>query len=159
MELWQKEIMKRKIMGKLTNSNQIQQKIGKKSKQLFKDNESGLLFLYTQMIDRKEVVRLFKNDMDDVIAILASYPKLLGLVLTVPHHEIGMVSASELATLKSEYKENKIFLECEAGKYQYESIIVWKNLYAEGSFPEEILLALKNYSSNLLKLEPLHLNN
>ena len=139
--------------------NQIQQKIEKKSKQLFGDNESGLLFLYTLMIDREEVSELFKNDMDDVIAILASYPKLLGLVLTVPHNEIGVVSGSNLAKLKREYKENKIFLECEAGKYQYESIIIWKNLHAEGSFPEKIFRALNNYSSNLSNLEPLHLSN
>ncbi len=134
--------------------NQIQQKIEKKSKQLFGDNESGLLFLYTLMIDRKEVFQLFKNDMDDVTAILASYPKLLGLVLTVPHNEIGVISGINLAKLKREHKENKIFLECEAGKYQYESIIIWKNLHAEGNFPEEIFRALNNYSSNLSNLEP-----
>jgi len=137
---------------------QIQQKIEKKSRQLFGDNESGLLFLYTLMIGKEEVLNLFKNDMDDIVAILASYPKLLGLVLTVPHNEIRVVSGINLAKLKHEYKENKIFLECEAGKYQYESIVIWKNLHSEGNFPEEIFRALKNYSSNLSNLEPLQLN-
>jgi len=134
---------------------QIQQKIERKSKQLFEDNESGLLFLYTQMIGRKKVFQLFKNDMDDIVAMLASYPKLLGLVLTVPHLGMEVISTSRSDTLQSSYKENKILLECEAGKYQYERIIVWKNLHADHSFPKEILRALKNYSSNLSNLEPL----
>lgn len=139
--------------------NQIQQKIEKKSEQLFGDNQSGILFLYTLMMDRKEVFQLFKTDMDDVTAILASYPKLLGLVLTVPHHEIGRVSASKLVTLKSEYKKDKILLECEAGRYQSESIIVWKNLHADYDFPDEVINALKNYSANLSNIEPLNLND
>ena len=137
--------------------NQIQQKIQKKSEQLFGENESGILFLYTLMINRKEVFQLFKTDMDDIIAILASYPKLLGLVLTVPHYEIGVVSMSKPVTLKSEYKKNKILLESEAGQYQSESIIIWKNLHANFDFPDKIINALKNYSSNLSNLEPLNL--
>lgn len=139
--------------------NQIQQKIGKKSRQLFKDKESGLLFLYTQMIDREKVFQLFKNDMDDVIAILASYPKLLGVILIVPHLGMEVVSAIQSISLKNESTENKILLECEAGKYQYESIIVWKNLHGDNDFPEEIISALKNYSSNLTNLELFHLSN
>jgi len=92
--------------------------------------------------------------MDDVIAILASYPKILVLVLTVPHHEAGIVTTSKLETLKSEYKKNEILLECEVGKYHYESIISWKNLHADSKFRGDIVNALENYSSNLSNLEP-----
>ena len=87
------------------------------------------------------------------MAIVATYPKLLGLVLTVPHLEMGVVSFSKSDTLQNEFNENKIFLDLEIGKYQYESIIVWKNLHADHKFPKEILYAIKNYSSNLISLE------
>jgi hypothetical protein len=131
---------------------QIQGKIEKKSKQLFEDNELGLLVLHTQMIDRKTVSQLFKNDRDDIAVMLASYPKLLGLVLTVPHLGMEVVSATKSEALQSEYKDNKVFLESEAGVYRYESTIVWKNLHADRNFPKEILGALKNYPSNLTNL-------
>jgi len=139
--------------------NQIQQKIENKQEQLFWDNQSGILFLNTLMINRKDVFQLFNTDMDDVVVILASYPKILGLVLTVPHHEIGSISFKEPLTLKSEYKKDKILLECNAGKYQSESVIIWKNLHADYDFPDEVINAIKNYSSNLSNLEPLNLND
>ena len=55
-------------------------------------------------------------------------------------------------SLKREIKNNKIFLECEVGKYQYESSIIWKNLHSDQTFPLEILSAMENISSNLNKL-------
>ena len=128
---------------------QIRQKLENKSKQLFGDNEFGLLFLYTQMINRQTVSELFKNDVDDIMVMLASYPKLLGLVLIVPHLGMDVVSFSKSDTLQDEFKENKIFLDLETGKYQYESIIVWKNSHADRKFPPEIQYALENYSLNL----------
>jgi hypothetical protein len=132
--------------------HQIRQKIENKSEQLFNDDESGILFLYTQMINRENVFQLFKSDMDNIVAILASYPRVLGLVLTVPHLGLEVVSGSKPIGLTNEFKGNKILLECEAGAYQYESIIVWKNLHAKSSFPNVIICALKNYASNLSKL-------
>ena len=137
---------------------QIQQKIEYKRKQLFRGNQPGILFLYTLLINRKDVFKLFKTDMDDITAVLTSYPKLLGLVLIVPYNEIGTVSMEMLETLKPEYKKNKILLECEAGKYQYESIIIWKNLHSKDEFPDEVINAIKDYSENLSNLEPLSLN-
>jgi hypothetical protein len=132
---------------------QIRQKIENKSKQLFGEDEFGLLFLYTQMIGRQRVTELFKNDADDIVVMLASYPKLLGLILTVSNFGVEVISFEKSDTLKSEFKKNKIFLDLETGKYQYESVIVWKNLHADRNFPEEILHALKNYSSNLISLD------
>lgn len=136
---------------------QIQKKIKEKSKQLFEDNELGLLFLYTQMIDRQMVSQLFKRDIDDIAVMLASYPKLLGLVLTVPRLGMEVVSAIRSDALQNGYKDNKVFLESEAGMYQYESTTIWKNLHADRNFPTEILRALKNYPSNLTNLVPLHI--
>lgn len=95
--------------------------------------------------------------MDDIAATLATYPRLLGLVLTVPHLGMAVTSALRSDALQNSYKKNKVFLESESGKYQYESIVLWKNLYADRKFPKEILHALKNYPSNLTNLETLHI--
>ncbi len=134
---------------------QINRKIGEKNKQLRDYNEPGILFLYTQMIGRQEISKLFEQSMDDVEVALASYSKLLGLVLTVPHLGIQVASAVEVEDLKKQTKNGKMFLESEAGVYQYESSLIWKNLHADKSFPKEVQSALMNYSSNLPKLAPL----
>lgn len=130
----------------------IQRKIEEKSRQLFGYDEPVILFLYTQMIDRQRVYELFKREIDEIPFILATYPKLLGLVLTVPHLEIKIVSALESDSLRKEFKDNKVFLESEAGVYQYESSIIWKNPHADHSFPIDIQHALETYPSNLTNL-------
>lgn len=130
-------------------------KIKEKSEQLFSHNDTGILFLYTQMIDEQTIFQLFENDMDDVKVMLASYPKFMGLILTVPHQGIHAVSAVKSDDLRKKYRDNKAFLESEAGVYQYESSIIWKNMHANQIFPENILHALENYSSNLTNLAPL----
>jgi hypothetical protein len=134
---------------------QIKRKIGEKNIQLKHRNELGMLFLYTQMIDRQSVSKLFEHPMDHVSVALASYSKLLGLVLTVPHLGIEVANAVKTGDLKKECRGGKLFLETEAGSYQYESSLLWKNLYADRDFPEKIVTALENYSSNLSKLSPL----
>jgi len=130
-------------------------KIKEKSEQLFSHSDMGLLFLYTQMIDEQTIFKLFEHGMDDVEVMLASYPKFMGLVLTVPHQGIHVVSAGKSDDLRKIYKDNKAFLESEAGVYQYESSIIWKNMHANQIFPENIRHALENYSSNLTNLAPL----
>ena len=133
----------------------ICKKIKEKSEQLFSYSDTGLLFLYTQMIDEQTIFQLFERGMDDVEVMLASYPKFLGLVLTVPHQGIHVVSDIKSDDLRKICKDTKAFLESEAGVYQYESSIIWKNMHANQIFPEDVLHALENYSSNLTNLAPL----
>jgi len=133
----------------------IEKKIKEKSEQTFGNNRPGLLFLYTRIIDRQAISQLFEPTLDDVTVILSSYPKLLGLVLTVPHLGIEVGSAVKSEALQRKHKGNKVFLESEAGMYEYESSVIWKNLHADRSFPKEILRAMENYPSNLSKLTPL----
>ena len=135
----------------------IQRKIKEKSEQLFGNDEIGILFLYTQIIDRQKASQLFGKGMDEIEVILATYPKLPGLVLTVPHLGIEVASAIKSDSLQKEFKDNKVFLESKVGEYQYESSIIWMNQHAHTSFPKEILSALENYPSNLTKLESLHI--
>ncbi len=133
----------------------INRKIAEKNRQLQQREELGILFVYTQMMDRKSVSDLFEKTMDDVAITLTSYPKLLGLVLTVPHLGIEVASAVKTGDLKKEFMNSKLFLETEVGFYQYESSLLWKNLHADRVFPEEFVHALENYSSNLSRLLPL----
>ncbi len=117
---------------------QIKRKIEEKNKQLKHHNEPGILFLYTQMIRRQSVSKLFEQPMDHVSVALASYSKLLGLVLTVPHMGIEVANAVKTEDLKKERRGGKLFLETEAGSYQYESSLLWKNLHADRGFPENL---------------------
>ena len=86
--------------------------------------------------------------------ILPSYSKLIGLVLTVPHLRFDVIS-SMTSSLTQEKKDEKIYLESEIGKGQYESSLIWKNLHSDFIFPEEIGDSIANYSSNLKKLDHL----
>jgi len=51
--------------------------------------------------------------------------------------------------------DNKEFVESEAGPFQYEDSIVWKNTHANQIFPTTILQSSENCSSNLNSLAPL----
>ena len=139
-------------------AQKIQRKIDEKYSQLFSFDKPTFLFLYTQTIDNKMLYEYFNKVAENVEVILASYPALLGLVLTVPHHGIDVPSSISSNSLKKEKKNDKVFLESEVGKYQYESSIIWKNPHADHPFPSEILYAMENFSSNLDKLVqcPLH---
>jgi len=136
--------------------NRICDRTRKKKEQLFSNNtdDTGLLFLYTFLMDRPEVFQLFKR-MDDVEVMVTSYPRLRGLVLTVPHLEINIASAEKSNDLQKGSTNGKVFLESEAGVYEYESSIIWKNVHSNQVFPRIILQALENYSSNLNNLAPL----
>lgn len=130
----------------------IRRKIIKKHVQLFSSGKPVILFLYTQTIDNEMLYEYFKKVAENIEVILASYPILLGLVLTVPHRGMEVVSSLSLDSLKRESKKNKVFLESEVGKNQYESSIIWQNLHADQAFPLEILSAIENISSNSNKL-------
>jgi hypothetical protein len=133
----------------------IQRKISGKYDQLFSLDKPVFLFLYTQTIDAKMLHEYFNKVVENVEVILASYPALLGLVLTVPHLRMDVVSSISSDSLKREINNNKVFLESEVGKYQYESSLIWKNLHADQTFPSEILSAMENLSSNSQKLAQL----
>ena len=133
----------------------IIRKFDEKDKQMRHYKESWVLFLYMEIMDRKSVSNLFDLSMDDVGVTLASYPKLSGLVLVVPHLGIQVASAVKTEDLKIELRESKLFLETEVSPYQYESSLIWKNLHADQVFPEKFAHALECYSSNLSKLSPL----
>lgn len=134
---------------------QMANKIKEKIPQLFQDNGTGILFLYTHILGREDVLGLFDRDLDDMEIVLASYRKLHGLVLTVPHREIGVPSATASNELRRRDKGNKALIECSTGRYQNESSVVWSNLHADARFPSEVVRALENYPSNLDNLAPL----
>jgi len=135
----------------------IQRKIKDKSKQLFNFDEPVVLYLYTQMINRQVISNLFLKEMDEISFILATYPKLSGLILTVPHQRIEVPSALKADSLQKSYYKNKSFLEYDAGFYQYESTVIWMNQYAKQQFPTEIQHALDRYPENLTKLKSLQI--
>jgi hypothetical protein len=87
--------------------------------------------------------------MDDVEVALATYPKLLSLVLMVPHAKVRTISNEKAEDFRKEKKNAKVLLESEVGVYQYESSMIWKNPHADGTVPGRILAALENYPSNL----------
>jgi hypothetical protein len=107
------------------------------------------------MLNKQDVFQLFERERNDIEVLLATYPKLLGLVLTAPHFEIKVVSDMQNDNLRKISKGNKVFLESEAGVHQYESSIIWKNEHADQVFPENIIYALEDYATNLNKLASL----
>ena len=63
---------------------QIGRKVKEKATALESGGRSGLLVLYSWMVGPEEVIRIFEASGDDVGPFIASYPKITGLVLTVP---------------------------------------------------------------------------
>jgi hypothetical protein len=141
--------------SRLSIEDQIKRKIAGKDRQL--QNGLGILFINTRMIDRESLSKLFDQS-TSVDITLASYPMLLGLVLTVPHLGIEVVSGQTIEHLEKRSSDNKVFLETEVGPFQYESSLLWKNLHADLAFPAEFTQALMDYSSNLNALLPLRDN-
>lgn len=137
-----------------------QEKIGRKLKnkygQLFSSENPTILFLYSQYLENEELYDLFETVVDNMDVILPSYPKLIGVVLIVPHLGIEVISGMS-SSLITETRENKVYFESEIGKGQYESILLWKNLHSDYIFPTEIVEAIKQYSYNLGKLEKINL--
>ena len=119
--------------------------------------EAGLLYLYTQMMSKDRIFQLFEKPFDELNIVLASYPKLSGLILTRPHFEIERIVMMKYDVLKGKTKRGKEYIETEAGVFQYESTLTWDNEYANHSFPQQIIEAIKNYQNNLEKLSSLEL--
>lgn len=137
--------------------DKIKRKINEKYSQLTLAGEAGLLYLYTQMIPIERIFQQFEKPFDQLNIVLASYPKLSGLILTRPHFEIERIVMMKYDMLKSKTKKGKAYIETEAGAFQYESTLTWDNEYANQSFPQQIIEAIKNYQNNLEKLSPLEL--
>lgn len=137
-----------------TTVEKIERKIKEKYNQLFSSDNPSLLYLYSQTLENEKLYGFFDNVIDNMEVILPSYSKLIGLVLTVPHLRFDVISAMN-SSLRMEKKVEKIYLESEIGKGQYESSLIWKNLHSDCIFPEEIEDAIENYPSNLKKLDHL----
>jgi hypothetical protein len=139
-----------------TTQEKIEWKIKEKYDQLFSSDNPSLLYLYSQIIDKEKLYHLFDNVVDNMEVILPSYSKLIGLVLTVPH--LGFEVLSGMTSLSTmEKKDEKIYLESEIGKGQYESSLIWKNVHSDFLFPAEIGDAIEKYPSNINILDDLSL--
>jgi len=130
-------------------------KMKDKYDQVAADSGAGLLYIYTEMADRQKLLSLFETDPNSVDLALATYPQLQGLVLTVPHRGIHVVSAVKSSGSEVKRRGNNVFFESSPGEYQGESTIMWVNSHAAKYLPEYIKQAIENYSSNLRKLSPL----
>lgn len=139
---------------KRTIEEKIERKIHEKYDQLFSSDTPSLLYLYSNIMEKQELSNLFKNVADRLEVIIPSYNKLIGLILTVPHLGFDVISAMN-TSLRIEKKVEKIYLDSEIGKGQYESTVIWKNVHSDYLFPDEIGDAIENYSYNLKKLDHL----
>jgi hypothetical protein len=89
--------------------------------------------------------------MDETEVVLAAHPKVLALVLTVPHLSIGVLSQCE-GGAPGLAKGDKSFPTDEVGVHQYESSLIWKDHRPERNLPEEVLRSLQCNSNNLARL-------
>jgi len=140
-----------------TTQEKIERKLKNKYGQLFSSENPTMLFLYSQYLENEKLYDLFENVVDNMDVILPSYPKLIGVVLTVPHLGIEVISGM-ISSLRTETKENKAYFESEIGKGQYESTLLWKNLHSDYLFPTEIVEAIKQYSYNLGKIKKVNIS-
>ena len=134
-----------------TTIEKIERKLHNKYGQLFSSDNPTLLYLYSYALENESLYMLFENVVDNMEVVLPSYPKLLGVVLTVPHLGFEVISGM-ISSIHTEKKENKVYFESEIGKGQYESSLLWKNFHSDFLFPFEIEDAIKTYSDNIGKL-------
>ncbi len=134
---------------------QIIRKIEEKADQISADGNSGILVLYSYTVRRESVIELFEASMDEVEVVLAAHPRIMALILTVPHMHIGVTSNMKEEASEARKNGNKVLLSSEVGVYQYESSLIWKNPHSDQPLPAEVLHAFENYPKNLVKLLPL----
>lgn len=126
---------------------QIGRKIEEKAAALSSNGRSGLLVIYSGMVGLAEATKLFEEPADDVFAVLASYPRIAGLVLAVP-----MRYTPEAGDEPTRSNEHRTLVTRRSSTDEREVSVVWRNPHADKPLPDSVVAALEAYPDRMLAL-------
>ncbi len=123
-----------------------------KAEQTFTGDRPGLLVVYARMIGLEGVTSLYEDLRDDIGAVIPSFPKLSGLIVTAPLSGVG-VPENEGKKVEGD----RTLLYSKPSVDEFEATVTWRNPHADVAIPSEVLEAFEGYSARLgdLPLLPL----
>ncbi len=131
-----------------------EEKIGKKlrdkARQVFVGDRSAFLIVYARMIGLEGATSLYEDLRDDIGAVIPSFPKLTGLVVTAPLTGVGVPEGEE-----KRIRGDRTLLYSRPSVDEFVASVIWRNTHADVSMPNEVLEAFKKYSANLEDLPTL----
>ena len=130
-----------------STEEQIGRKLKDKADALAMAGRPGVLVIYSWMVDREEIMRLFQNPGDDVGPSLASYPGVSGLVLT------GSVSDGTLnADPPTQHNKHRVMVNRRSSTDERELSVIWRNPHADEPLPDTVIEALEAYPDHVFAL-------
>jgi hypothetical protein len=135
-----------------SNEERIGRMIRKKAKQLAADGRAGFLVIYARMIGLEGATDLYEDLADAVGAVVASFPKLTGLVVTAPITGVGAPDKEEKRT-----ERDRTLLYSKPSVDESEATVIWRNPRARTQMPPKVVRAFEGYSAHLQDLPPFSL--
>ena len=121
-----------------------------KAEQTFTAGRPGLLVVYARMIGLEGATNLFEDLKDEIGAVIPSFPKLTGLVITAPLTGVGVPEGEQ-----KRVGGDRTLLYSKPTVDEFEATVVWRNPHADVTMPTEVLDTFANYSSKLEDLPAL----
>lgn len=132
----------------------IEERLGRilrnKAKQTISGDRPGLLVVYARMIGLEGATNLFEDPRDDIGAVIPSFPKLAGLVVTAPLTGVGLPDEGEK---RVEGDRTLVYLKSSID--EFEATVIWRNPHADLAMPSVLLEAFDDYSVRLGNLAAL----
>ena len=129
----------------------IEEQIGKKLKEkadaLAMGGLPGVLVIYSWMVDRDEIMRLFQSRGDDVGPSLASYPGVSGLVLTGSVND-GAANANP----PTQHDKHRVLVNRRSSTDERELSVIWRNVHADEPLHDSLIEALEDYPNHVFAL-------
>ena len=132
----------------------VEERLGRilrnKAKQTFIEDRPGLLVVYARMIGLEGATSLYEDLRDDIGAVISSFPRLTGLIVTAPLSGVGVPEGEE-----KRVEGDRTLLYSRPSVDEFEATVIWRNPHADVPMPIQIQEAFENYSEHQKGLSPL----
>ncbi len=126
----------------------IARRLGEKAKQVLEG--PGFVALYDNLLGSESLRELLEGPRDDITAVLASFPQILGLMVVTPLHLVHDPQEEH-----ERLDDHRTRIVIEVGVDEWEMVGIWENRYANHGFPSGLTSAITNYSRRLASLPSL----
>ncbi|MFQ5910037.1 MAG: hypothetical protein ACE5IJ_04860 [Thermoplasmata archaeon] len=96
------------------------------------------------MIGLEGATSLYEDLKDDIAAVIPSFPKLSGLIVTAPLTGVGIPEGEE-----TRVEGDRTLLYTKSSVDEYEATMIWRNPHADIVMQDEVINAFGDHSSNL----------
>ena len=108
------------------------------------------MVVYARTIGLEGATNPFEDLRDEIGAVIPSFPKLTGLIVTAPLTGVGVPEGEQ-----KRVEGDRTLLYSKPTVDEFEATVIWRNPHADVPMSEEVLGAFANYSSKLEDLPAL----